>query len=64
MIFIMVVKSPPSKFDSKVSIIEEAKDLSSLTMDVLHGTLTAYEMKIMSKIIFKKGSDIQRINEE
>jgi hypothetical protein len=34
----------PSRFDPKISAIEEMKDLDILTMDELHGILTTYEM--------------------
>ena len=33
------------RFDSKVSALEERKDLDKLSMDELHGILTAYEMR-------------------
>eukprot|EP00253_Pinus_taeda_P012170 PITA_12170 len=35
----------PDRFDSKVSAIEEMKDLDTLKMDELHGILIAYEMR-------------------
>ena len=40
-----VLRSLPDRFDSKISAIEEAKDLDTLKMDELHGILTAYEMR-------------------
>lgn len=40
-----VLRSLPYKFDSKVSAIEEEKDLDPLNVDELHGILTAYEMR-------------------
>jgi len=40
-----VLRSLPYKFDSKVSVIEEMKDLDTLKMDELHGILIAYEMR-------------------
>ena len=40
-----VLKTLTSKYESKVSTIEEAKDLNTLTWDELHGSLTAYEMR-------------------
>ncbi|KAH9304874.1 hypothetical protein KI387_009278, partial [Taxus chinensis] len=49
-----VLRSLTPRFDSKVSTIEEAKDLTLLTMDDLHGTLTAYEMRIIDKLAKKK----------
>ena len=33
------------KYDSKISTLEERDDLSSMTMDQLHGILTAYKMR-------------------
>jgi hypothetical protein len=41
-----VSRSLPLRFDAKVSTIEEIKDLDKLTMDELHGILTANEMGI------------------
>jgi hypothetical protein len=46
MIVKKVLRSLPLIFDAKVSAIEEMKDLDQLTMDELHGILTAYEMRI------------------
>eukprot|EP00253_Pinus_taeda_P007818 PITA_07818 len=40
-----VLRSLPDRFDSKISAIEEAKDLDTLKMDELHGILTTYEMR-------------------
>jgi hypothetical protein len=34
------------RFDSKISALEERVDLDTMTMDELHGILTAYEMRI------------------
>ena len=39
-----ILRSLPMRFDSKVSSLEERKDLDKLSMDELHGILTAYEM--------------------
>jgi hypothetical protein len=33
------------KYDAKVSAIEETRDLTKMTMDELHGSLIAYEMR-------------------
>ena len=33
------------RFDSKISAIEEKSDLDTMTVDELHGTLTAYETR-------------------
>ena len=40
-----VLRSLPDRFDSKISAIEESKDLDTLKMDELRGILTAYEMR-------------------
>jgi hypothetical protein len=40
-----VLRSLLLKYDVKVSAIEETRDLSKMTMDELHGTLMAYEMR-------------------
>ena len=34
------------KYDAKAFAIEETRDLTKMTMDELHGTLMAYEMRI------------------
>ncbi len=39
-----VLRSLPTRFDSKVLAIEEIKDLDTLNIEALHGILTAYEM--------------------
>jgi hypothetical protein len=44
-----VLRTLPSRFDPKISSIEEMKDLDSLTMDELHGILTTYEMRTMQE---------------
>ncbi|XP_043705467.1 transcription initiation factor TFIID subunit 11-like [Telopea speciosissima] len=46
MIVKKVLRSLPPRFDSKVSAIEEAKDLDTFSMDELHGSLSAFEMRI------------------
>ncbi|KAH9323245.1 hypothetical protein KI387_017884, partial [Taxus chinensis] len=40
-----ILRSLPLRFDAKVSAIEEMKDLDKLSMDELHGIMTAYEMR-------------------
>ena len=39
-----VLRSLPTRFDYKVSEIEEIRDLDTLNTDALHGIITAYEM--------------------
>lgn len=41
-----VLCSLPDKYNSKVSTIKEAKDMNTFSMDELHESLTAYEMRI------------------
>ena len=40
-----VLRSLSTKFDSKVSAIEEKEDLQKITMTQLHGILVAFEMR-------------------
>ena len=40
-----VLRSLTTKFESKVSALEEKQDLQNLTVVQLHGILTAYEMR-------------------
>jgi len=37
-----VLRSLPDKFDSKISTIEEIKELDTLKIDELHGIFTVY----------------------
>ena len=46
MIVQKVLRSLPLRFDAKVFVIEEMKDLDSLKMDELHGIIIVYEMRI------------------
>jgi hypothetical protein len=41
-----VLRSLLLKYDAKVSAIEETRDATKMTMDELHGSLIAYEMRI------------------
>ena len=40
-----VLRTFPIRFDVRVSYLKERKDLDTITMDELHGILTAYEMR-------------------
>lgn len=40
-----VIRSFPTIFDSKISVIVESKDIDKYPMDDLHGELTTYEMR-------------------
>lgn len=61
-----VLRSLPDRFDSKVSAIEEMKDLDTIKMDELHGNLIAYEMRKRcpsSKDVAFKASKTKKGNE-
>lgn len=41
-----ILRTFPMRFNTKVSTLEERKDLDKITMDKMHGILTTYEMRI------------------
>jgi hypothetical protein len=43
-----ILRSPPNRFNPKVSAIEELNDIKDLDFDQLIGILTAYEMRIVT----------------
>jgi hypothetical protein len=43
-----VFRSLLLNYDAKVSAIEETRDLTKMTMDELHGSLIAYEMRTIT----------------
>ena len=43
-----ILRSLPDRFNPKVSAIEELNDIKTLSFDQLLGTLTAYEMRIVT----------------
>jgi hypothetical protein len=45
MIVQKVLRSLPMRFDPKISSLEERSCLDTLSMNKLHGILTAYEMR-------------------
>lgn len=50
-----ILRSLLSRFDSTFLVIEEAKYLNFFSMDEMHGSLTAYEMRIgKSKPTYRK----------
>ena len=56
-----ILRSLSSKFESKVSAIEDKQNLQNLTMSQLHGILTAYEMRKggpsdRGEVVFKASS--------
>ena len=44
-----ILRSLPSRFNPKVSAIEETTDWETLTMNQLLGNLTAYKMRLPQK---------------
>ena len=40
-----ILRSLPMRFDSKILAIEERTNMDTMTVDELHGSLTAYEMR-------------------
>ncbi|XP_042483015.1 uncharacterized protein LOC122063362 [Macadamia integrifolia] len=42
-----ILRSLPDLYNPKVSAIEESKDLNTMKLDELHGTLIAYEMRMV-----------------
>jgi hypothetical protein len=44
-----ILRSLPDRFNPKVSAIEELNDIKTLSLDQLLGTLTAYEMRIVTE---------------
>ncbi|XP_059064161.1 uncharacterized protein LOC131856399 [Cryptomeria japonica] len=61
-----VMRSLPSKYDSKLSAIEELKELNTLTMNDLHGILISYEMRACSDETIHKESafKVEKKNKE
>ena len=44
-----ILRSLPSKWDAKVTTIQEAKDLTKLPLEELIGTLITYEITLAKK---------------
>jgi len=40
-----ILRSFPMRFDAKVLVLEERSNLENVSMDELHGILTAYKMR-------------------
>ena len=57
-----ILKSLPMRFDSKISAIEERSDLNTIIVDELHGTLTAYEMRIEQEYPARKEAAFKVFN--
>ena len=45
-VVLKVLRNLPKRFNSKISALEERTYLKTMTIDQLHGTLVAYEMRI------------------
>ena len=41
-----ILRTLPKRFNPKISALEERTNLKTVTVDQLHGTLVAYEMRI------------------
>ncbi|RVW51412.1 hypothetical protein CK203_097178 [Vitis vinifera] len=44
-----ILRSLPSKWDAKVTVIQKAKDLTKLHLDELIGSLMTYEINLAKK---------------
>ena len=51
-----ILRTLPMRYDSKVSALEERDDLKKMTVDELHGIVTAYEMRTGLNETLKKGA--------
>lgn len=49
-----VMRSLTTRYDTKVSALEEAKDLKNFSMDELFGSLSSYEMRIIGSETSKR----------
>ena len=58
-----VLRTFPMKYDSKVSTLEEQNDLDIVTLDELHGIITAYEMRTGQNDPSRKEVAFKAINE-
>ncbi|KAA0050556.1 gag-proteinase polyprotein [Cucumis melo var. makuwa] len=56
-----VLRSLPRKFDMKVTVIEEAHDITTLRLDELFGSLLTFEMATVDRES-KKGNGIAFIS--
>ena len=45
-VFRKILRTIPKRFNPNISTLEERTDLDTMTVDQLHGTLVAYEMRI------------------
>ena len=44
-----ILRTLPKRFNPNISTLEERTNLNTITVDQLHGTLMAYEMRIEDK---------------
>lgn len=57
-----ILRSLPSKYNAKIFAIEEARDLKTLTIDDLHGMLTAYKMRTFDEETTKRETTFKSTN--
>ena len=49
-----IMRTLPTRFNPKVSILEDKSDLDELTNDELYGILTTYEMRTKPDNVYRK----------
>ena len=49
-----ILRTLPKRFNPKISSLEERTYLKTMTVDQLHGTLVAYEMRTEDEDTFRK----------
>ena len=52
-----VLRTLPKRFNPKISSVEERTDLKTMTVEQLHGTLVAYEMRIEDEDTSRKEAE-------
>ena len=55
-VVLKILRILPKRFNPKISTLEERIDLKTMTVDQLHGTLVAYEMRIEDEETSRKGA--------
>ena len=59
-----ILRSLLMRYDANISSIEDRYNLSSLTVDQLHGSFTAYEMRIGNNKSEKRRNNFQSIQDK
>ena len=49
-----IIRTLPKRFNPKISFVSEKKDLKTMKIDQLHGTLVAYKIRIEDKDMSRK----------